>query len=224
VTVTHLPMLQWAVLFAANLLIGMSFFFCMRRFHLVEHERRSWGLAGLALDLLTAPVYVAAAVAQLAGRPLQYVVTAKGSAATGDTWRTFRPHLFWFAVAGTSALAGLALDHHYPTLYAWTALTILICLAGPVHVGTMRLLAALPIRLARMRSVLRNRRLGDVLVASGALTNRQLRELLDLQASREAAWVRLGDLALEEGYISRSQLTAALRLPESRQQLVAVPS
>jgi cellulose synthase (UDP-forming) len=222
VSVTHLPMLQWGVLFAANLVIGMSFFFCMRRFNLVEHERRSWGLAGLALDLVTAPVYVAAAAAQLAGRPLQYVVTAKGSAATGDSWRTFRPHLFWFAVAATSALTGLALDHHYPTLYGWTALTIVICLAGPVHVGVMRLVGALPVRLARMRSVLRNRRLGDVLVASGALTNQQLRTLLDLQASREAAWVRLGELALEEGYIDPSQLAAALSVPESRRPQVAL--
>jgi cellulose synthase (UDP-forming) len=80
------------------------------------------------------------------------------------------------------------------------------------------------VQLARMRSVLRNRRLGDVLVASGALTDRQLRKLLDLQASREAAWVRLGELAVEEGYISNSQLAAALSLPESRRPLVAVAS
>ena len=78
----------------------------MRGFHLVEHERRTWGFTGLALDLITAPVYVAAAAAQLAGRPLQYVVTAKGSAATGDGWRTFRPHLLWLGVAGTASEQG----------------------------------------------------------------------------------------------------------------------
>ena len=117
VTVTHLPLLEWTVLFGANLVLGLVFFLGMRRFNLVEHERRSWGLAGLALDLLTAPVYVAAAAAQLAGRPLQYVVTAKGSAATGDSWRTFRSHLFWLTVAAASVLAGLSLHHDYWTLY-----------------------------------------------------------------------------------------------------------
>ena len=103
------------------MLVGLLFFFCMRRFHLVEHERRSWGLTGLALDLITAPVYVAAAAAQLAGRPLQYVVTAKGSAATGDGWRTFRPHLLWFGVAVLAMAAGLLLHHDYTTLYVWAA-------------------------------------------------------------------------------------------------------
>jgi cellulose synthase (UDP-forming) len=72
-----------------------------------------------------------------------------------------------------------------------------------------------------VRSVLPNRRLGDVLVASGALTNRQLRELL---ASREVAWVRPGDLAVEEGYIELSQLAAALSLPESRRPQGALAS
>ena len=143
----------------------MLFFLGMRRFNLVEHERRSWGFTGLALDLLTAPVYVAAAAAQLAGRPLQYVVTAKGSAATGDSWRTFRPHLFWLGVAAASVLAGLALHHDYPTLYVWALLTIVVCGAAPLHVAAQRIAEALPVRLARVRSVLRNRRVGDALVA-----------------------------------------------------------
>jgi hypothetical protein len=224
VTVTHLPLLQWSVLFGANLLVGLLFFLCMRRFNLVEHERRSWGFTGLALDLLTAPVYVAAAAAQLAGRPLQYVVTAKGSAATGDSWRTFRAHLLWLGIAVVSVLAGLMLDHDYPTLYAWAVLTVVVCTAAPLHVAAQQAAEALPVRLARMRSVLRHRRLGDVLVARGALTNRQLRHLLDLQASRDAGWVRLGDLALEEGYITRSQLAAALSMPESLQPQAVVAS
>jgi hypothetical protein len=210
VTVTHLPILQWSVLFGANLFVGLLFFFCMRRFHLVEHERRSWGLTGLALDLLTAPVYVAAAAAQLAGRPLQYVVTAKGSAATGDSWRTFRPHLLWLAVTVASVVAGLLLRHDYPSLYVWAVLTVVVCVAAPLHVAGQRASEALPVRLARMRSVLRNRRLGDVLVARGVLTNRQLRDLLDLQATREAGWMRLGDLAVAEGFLSPADLAAVL--------------
>jgi cellulose synthase (UDP-forming) len=210
VTVTHLPLAQWGVLFGSNLLVGLLFFFCMRRFNLVEHERRSWGFTGLALDLITAPVYVAAAAAQLAGRPLQYVVTAKGSAATGDSWRTFRAHLLWLGVALTAMATGLALHHDYPTLYLWAGVTVLVCAAGPVHVAVRTAADALPLQAARMRSVLGNRRLGDALLAHGALTDRQLRELLDLQATREDGWLRLGELAVLEGYITESQLTEAL--------------
>ncbi|WP_448641345.1 glycosyltransferase family 2 protein [Geodermatophilus sp. URMC 63] len=211
VTVTHLPVLQWSVLFGANLLAGLLFSFCMRRFNLVEHERTSWGLAGMLLDLVTAPVYVAAAAAQLAGRPLVYVVTAKGSAATGDTWRTFRPHLLWLAVAAVALLAGPLLHHDYPALYVWAGLTALLCALPLLHVGSGRVGQA--VRLVRIRPVLRHRRIGEVLVAQGALSNAQLRDLLDLQATSDAAWMRLGDLAVAEGHITSAQLEAALGVP-----------
>jgi peptidoglycan/LPS O-acetylase OafA/YrhL len=111
----------------------------MMRFNLAEHERTSWNLSGIALDLITGPVFCAAAVAQLVGRPLVYVVTAKGSASTGDTWRTFRPHLLWAAVSLAAIASGLALDHHYPTLHFWAALATLICLAPIAHVAISRL-------------------------------------------------------------------------------------
>jgi cell division protein FtsW (lipid II flippase) len=108
--------------------MGFALFQMMARFNLAEHERKSWNLSGIALDLITGPVFCAAAIAQLAGRPLVYVVTAKGSASTGDTWRTFRPHLLWAVVSLAAITTGLALDHHYRTLHFWAALAALICL------------------------------------------------------------------------------------------------
>ncbi|WP_197537386.1 glycosyltransferase family 2 protein [Modestobacter italicus] len=212
VSITHLPLLQWGVLFGANLALGLLFTFSMRRYNLVEHERRSWGLTGFALDMLTAPVYVAAAAAQLAGRPLVYVVTAKGSAATGDTWRTFRPHLIWAAVALGSITAGLLEDHDFVTLYFWAGLTAAVCLAPMLHVGSMRLAATVPSVLSRVQPVVGSRRIGQVLVAQGLLTRAQLRELIDLQATSDAAWTRLGDLAVAQGMVTPVQLAAALRV------------
>jgi hypothetical protein len=116
----------------------------MARFNLAEHERKSWNLSGIALDLITGPVFCAAAIAQLAGRPLVYVVTAKGSASTGDTWRTFRPHLLWATVSLAAITTGLALDHHYPTLHLWAALAVLLCMGPVVHVAVNRLNKARP--------------------------------------------------------------------------------
>jgi hypothetical protein len=72
------------------------------------------------------------------------VVTAKGSASTGDTWRTFRPHLLWAAVSLAAIASGLALDHHYPTLHFWAALATLICLAPIAHVAINRLTSVEP--------------------------------------------------------------------------------
>lgn len=210
ITVTHLPLALWGGLFAANLFVGLCFTLGMRRFNLVEHERRSWGFSGMLLDLLTGPVYVAAAAAQLAGRPLVYVVTAKGSAATRDTWRTFRPHLLWLTVSGACIAGGQLLHHDFPTLYLWAGITALICLVPLVHVGLRNVTEALPLRLARLRSVLGHRRVGEVLVAQGLLTPAQLRDLLDLQATRDEAWLRLGELAVLEGYLGPDQLADAL--------------
>ena len=210
VSVTHLPLLQWGVLFVGNLVLGLTFCFSLRSLNLVEHERRSWGLSGMLLDLLTAPVYVAAAVAQLAGRPLVYVVTAKGSAATGDTWRTFRPHLLWLGVATGSMAAGLLLGHDYPTLYVWAGLTAFTCALPLVHVSASRAAESVPALLARFRPVVSSRRIGEVLVLQGAITRGQLRQLLDLQATADSEWMRLGDLALAEGMVTSAQLATGL--------------
>jgi cellulose synthase/poly-beta-1,6-N-acetylglucosamine synthase-like glycosyltransferase len=139
ISVTQLPILVWSGLFAANSLMGFALFQMMARFNLAEHERKSWNLSGIALDLITGPVFCAAAIAQLAGRPLVYVVTAKGSASTGDTWRTFRPHLLWATVSLAAITTGLALDHHYPTLHFWAALAALICLIPLGNVAYNRL-------------------------------------------------------------------------------------
>ncbi|NAZ80831.1 glycosyltransferase [Kineococcus sp. R8] len=210
VSVTDLPLLMWGALFGVNLLLGLVFCFTMRRFNLVEHERRSWGLCGMVLDLLTAPVYVAAAAAQLAGRPLSYVVTAKGSAATGDTWRTFRPHLLWLAVAVVAVVDGLLQDHDYPTLYFWMSLTALVCAAPLLQVLGGNAAERVPALVERFRPVVRARRIGAVLVAQGVLTPAQLGSLLDLQATTDAAWMRLGDLAVEQGMVTHAQLSAGL--------------
>ncbi len=210
ISVTQLPVTVWLGLFVANTVIGFALFQMMGRFNLAEHERKSWNLTGIALDLITGPVFCAAAMAQLAGRPLVYVVTAKGSAATGDTWRTFRPHLLWLATAVASIAGGLALHHDYPTLHFWAALVALICLAPMVQVASSRVAESLPALFVRYQSVLGGRRIGQVLVQQGVITATQLRELLDIQATSDAAWMRLGDLAVAQGMITRVELATAL--------------
>ena len=198
ITVTRLPGLLWAALFLTNLAVGFAFIQFTRRFNLVAHERRSWGLSGMALELATAPIYLAAAAAQLAGRPLAYVVTAKGSAATGDTWRTFRPHLGWAVLSVAFITAGAALHHTFLSLYLWALLTIVTCLAPVTHLALSRR--------SRIQPVTARRRVGQMLLAAGLLTESQLDDLLDLQVTTEGPWRRFGDLAVEAGYVTAAQL------------------
>jgi cellulose synthase (UDP-forming) len=227
ITVTQLPALIWGALFLGNILTGMAFFEFIQRFNLVAHERRSWGLAGMALELITAPIYVAAAAAQLSRRPLAYVVTAKGAAATGDTLRVFRPHLGWAALSAGCIGTGIALDHHYPALYVWAGLTTLICLAPVAHLMAQRMSARMARasgRLPQSYSLPTQRRIGGILIRQGLLTAAELDGLLDLQATSDRAWQRLGDLAVVQGYITPDQLRAALGTSRRETAMIGPPT
>jgi cellulose synthase (UDP-forming) len=213
VAITRLPAAAWCTLFGANIVTGLFFFQYTQRFNLVEHERRSGGIAGMVLELITAPIYVAAAAAQLAGRPLAYVVTAKGAAATGDTWRTFRPHLGWAGIAAVCLVVGPLAHHNFPSLYLWAGLTLLISLAPIGHLlarAAIRHMSRVWSMLPQPYPVTAQRRIGELLIRQGHLTLRELEELLDLQATSEAAWQRLGDLAVERGLVDAKHVTAAL--------------
>jgi len=214
ITVTRLPAVVWIVLFGSNIVAGLAFNQYLRRFNLVDHERRGVGLAGLALELVTAPVYVAAAAAQLAGRPLVYVVTAKGSAATGDTWRSFRPHLAWAAVAIATIGVGVVLGHSYPSLYVWAAITGVVALSPLTHVTLLRMAARFsgnPAESIATATVPTQRRIGVELVHRGLLTSGQLDELLDTQATDDGPRQRIGQLAVASGFVTAEQLAQALR-------------
>jgi cellulose synthase/poly-beta-1,6-N-acetylglucosamine synthase-like glycosyltransferase len=138
ISVTQLSFWTWMGLFLANSALAFAVVQMLSRFNLAAHERQSWNLTGMALDVVTGPVFCAAALAQLAGRPLVYVVTAKGSASTGDTWRTFRPHLLWLGVSAAAVLAGVLLRHNYAPLQFWAVTTGVICLAPMLHVAVRR--------------------------------------------------------------------------------------
>jgi hypothetical protein len=127
VQVTRLPLMIWVTVFVPGMILAFGFTQFLRRFNLAEHERKSWGLHGMALELITGPVFVVAGAAQVAGRRLVYIVTPKGTAATTDGLRSFRAHLGWAAVASLSIVTGIALGHDYWTFYFWAGTIGLIC-------------------------------------------------------------------------------------------------
>ena len=50
-----------------------------------------------------------------------------------------------------------------------------------------------------------------MLIRQGLITAAQLRELLELKATQDRAWQRVGDLAVERAYVSADEIAAALR-------------
>ena len=124
----------WIVLWCSSVLSSLGFFFWLRRFNLVKHEQKDSGLAGMILMLMCIPVYTEAALRRLSGKPLAYVVTAKGKLTSGDTLITFYPHLKWAAIlAGVLIVNLLGIGSSYPSMRIWLFLNLGICMS-PIFV------------------------------------------------------------------------------------------
>lgn len=128
VTSSRLHAGVWAVLFTTSSVLGVGLSLWLRKFNLMPHERSSWAMRGMLLNLVTTPIYLAAGAAQLLGRPLVYKVTAKGRLANGDTFSTFRLQYLWTLIALGSMGIGLAEGHDYPSLYVWMTVTAVLSL------------------------------------------------------------------------------------------------
>jgi hypothetical protein len=127
---------------------SLGLFFWLRKFNLVEHERRDWGLAGMGLLLMCIPVYVSAAVQAICRKPLTYAVTAKGDLSSPDSLKTFRPHLMWL---GFNALILLSLYETGRSLFVtnsiWTVEHMAVCVL-PIAIYAMYRLRMTTMRLA----------------------------------------------------------------------------
>lgn len=128
VSSSRLQFVPWLVFLVTSIVLGLSVNFWLRRFNLMPHERASWGMTGMLLNLVTTPVYLAAGFQQLTGRRLGYKVTAKGRLTTGDHLQTFRLHVNWAVFATACVVLGLVQGNLYPTLYVWEGVTILTVL------------------------------------------------------------------------------------------------
>jgi cellulose synthase (UDP-forming) len=128
---SQLTFVPWLLFITSTSVLGLGITFWLRRFNLMPHERKSWGMTGMLLNLVTTPVYLAAGFAQLTGRSLVYRVTAKGRLSTGDDLQVFRTHIGWIVFALVCIAVGVLQGHDYPTLYFWMSITALIA-ATPI--------------------------------------------------------------------------------------------
>ncbi|MGE5827814.1 MAG: glycosyltransferase [Micromonosporaceae bacterium] len=140
----HLHSLTWLALWTLSLTSWFVLWFWLRRFNLAHHERVEAGMPGMALALFAGPIYLAAAAAAIARRPLAYAVTAKGRLSTGESLATFRLHLWWAAAA--ASLLGLSFlrHHNYLVLQVWCGLTLSTGLGPPLIALCSELVHRLP--------------------------------------------------------------------------------
>ena len=129
-----IPMEWWAVLWGTSMFSGLVFFFWTARFRLTADQRRETGLTGIALMLMTLPIYAASGVRWLMGCGLPYVITAKGDMQSPDSMRTFQPHLVVLTLTVyLLVLSAGGMIHGWPVVLFWAWFATAVC-AVPIIV------------------------------------------------------------------------------------------
>ena len=121
---------EWLAAWGLSMATSLGFFFWLRRFNLVEHERKDWGLEGMSLLLMCLPVYVSAGLQAVRRKALRYAVTAKGDLTSPDSIRTFRPHLVWASVAALMLSVSIAgYGSSFIGTRLWLVMPLVFCTA-----------------------------------------------------------------------------------------------
>jgi cellulose synthase (UDP-forming) len=136
VKVSNLDPIAWLVLWGASVSSCFTLLLWLRRFNLVAHERREWGVPAYLLSLFTTPIYVGAAAAAVLRRPLSFTVTAKGPLRSMDSPRTFRPQLLWACAMIAAMSVGLVQHHDNMANGIWAFMTVAVGVA-PLVISAM---------------------------------------------------------------------------------------
>jgi hypothetical protein len=136
------PWQQFASLYMMSLSMQLSLYFWNRRYNVSPHEPQgSYGVAGMAMSSLTAPVYFSALVGIVLGKKAKFVVTAKSSGNNPDSISTFKIHLTWAAILAAALVYGYVDGRHHPAMLAWVLLQVAVCLI-PAYLGLAHMLPA----------------------------------------------------------------------------------
>lgn len=143
------PWAEFISLYMMSLIMQLSLYFWNRRFNVSPHEPQgSYGVAGMVMTSITAPVYLSAMINMAVGKRVHFVVTTKGNKAPSfDSLRTFRIHLSWAALLVIGLIYGSVAGNDHPAMLIWGALQVIVCLL-PVTLGWV---AWLPARLRKLK-------------------------------------------------------------------------
>lgn len=122
----------WVAFYGWTAMVQMSMYVWARQYNVTPYERSySWGMAGMFMSVITAPVFAAALIKTLFRRPVGFNVTPKGKKATGDTWFTFRLNLGWSMFYAVIAAVIIYKGQAAVSTLLWPALAIVLA-ASPI--------------------------------------------------------------------------------------------
>ena len=129
------PWGQFMSLYLMTLVMQLSLYFWNRQHNVSPHEQQgSYGVPGMAISSMTAPIYLSALIGTILGKKAHFVVTTKGSNDNPDWFRTFKTHLSWGFLLIIGVFYGLLNNHDHPAMLVWSSVLILMCFI-PVALG-----------------------------------------------------------------------------------------
>jgi hypothetical protein len=125
----QVPMTHWITLYGCSGVLQMSMYFWNRRHNVSPHEPEgSYGVSGMILSALSAPIYASALIGVLLGRKVKFVVTAKGANANRDRLSAFRKHLPWSILLAGAMTYGVCVGHTHAAMFTWASLGLFLSL------------------------------------------------------------------------------------------------
>lgn len=120
----------WLLLSVDTLSLQLCLYFWNRRFNVSPYDDpESFGMIGMAMTVLSCPIYAMAFINTILGRRPKFNVTPKGSAAGNDQWSSFRYHIGFGLLLGVTFAVAWWRGHTSPATYMWTAMSLTICCA-----------------------------------------------------------------------------------------------
>ncbi|SDN38337.1 glycosyltransferase family 2 protein [Geodermatophilus sp. DSM 45219] len=122
------PAQLWLMLYVNAAVLQVAVYFWNRRHNVSPHEEEgSSGISGMAISVMSTPLYVSALWAAVRNRNTGFAVTRKGAVA-GDRPSSFTRHLVWAAVLLGALAASQLLGHTHPAIRVWAVLSLVMCL------------------------------------------------------------------------------------------------
>ena len=129
------PWGQFISLYAMTLVLQLSLYFWSRQYNVSPHEQAgTYGVPGMLLSSLTAPIYLSALIGVLIGKTANFVVTTKGASDNPDWFPAFRTHIQWALLLASGIVFGLLHKHAHPAMLLWVGVLLILCLT-PLILG-----------------------------------------------------------------------------------------
>lgn len=123
------PWQEFVSLYMMSTCMQLSLYFWNRQYNVSPHEPQgSYGVGGMAISALTAPIYFSALLGVVMGKKASFVVTTKGGSENPDWFKTFKTHLRWAGLLSAALVYGLIHGRNHPAMIIWAVMQIIICL------------------------------------------------------------------------------------------------